>query len=181
VRQSIVGGWWKSKDVESELILANNFRTIRADWMAGLCHTLWVNEKHICLKTSWENSTLKIYSAMIKFLSRGVWVNLDQEGHQHHAFMSKIMNLCVSTRLRTSPVAELPFSCSRKSRADIACLLQLSRIFTDICNRNSLFLWNWNVFIVSSTKTRKLHKTRHIIRGRMDPFQHSVLPTGCPL
>jgi hypothetical protein len=41
-------------------------------------------------------------------------VNLDQERPQHHTLVSKVMNLCPSKRLETSPVAELLSVAQRK-------------------------------------------------------------------
>lgn len=40
------------KSEERELILANSFRIISADWMVGLCNALCRNEKCICLENS---------------------------------------------------------------------------------------------------------------------------------
>jgi len=110
-RQSVVGGSWKLKNEERELILGNSFKIISADWMVGLCNALWRNEKLICLETSWESTTLKILSAMIKLLMQWGWeagcVNVYQQGHQHHALVSKLINIRPSERLETWPITEL--------------------------------------------------------------------------
>jgi hypothetical protein len=103
-------------------------------------------------------------------------------GHQNHTLVSKIMSLRPTKRLQTSPVAE-PLSVAQRRPKIMALLIQLIIFFIYheyllISVQKFSVSLELEYVIVVSTKSRKLHKTHHLIWGRMDPFQQHILPTG---